>query len=92
MSKTIWIDIPTEQGYNQKMLFDEGQFKEFIDLVEKKGRKEIGIWILEVTDDYVILYKSASFDKSTWSGPNYAMSRDDAKVAINNLLKGDTNE
>ena len=92
MNKTIWIEIPTEQGYNQKMLFNEEEFREFIDLVENQGRKEIGVWILEVVDDKVILYKSASFNKSTWSGPNYIMSRDDAKVAINNLLKGDENE
>jgi len=85
MGKIIWIEIPTEQGYNQKMMFDEGQFEEFIDLIENKGKKEIGIWILEVTDDSVILYKSASFDKSTWSGPNYAMARDDAKIAIEKL-------
>jgi len=92
MSEMIKIEIPTEQGYNQIMMFNENQFDEFIDLVENKGKKEIGIWILQVTDDYVILYKSASFDKSTWSGPNYVMARDDAKVAINNFFKGDTND
>jgi len=84
----IKIEIPTEQGYNQMMMFNKDEFDEFIDLVKNKGKKEIGIWILEVTDDYVILYKSASFDRLTWSGPNYVMARDDVKVKINNLLKG----
>jgi len=80
---TITLSIPTEQGYDQSFIFTKNGYVEFNDLVKNRGKKTIdNNWILEVTEKSVILYKSATFDPKSYTGPNYVMSREDAKLAI----------
>ena len=80
---TITLNIPTEQGYEQSFIFTKNGYVEFNDLVKNRGKKTIdNNQILEVTEKSVILYKSATFDPKNYTGPNYIMSREDAKLAI----------
>jgi len=77
----IKLTIPTEQGYDQDFIFSKNGYMEFKDLVKNKGKRIINSWILEVTDQYLILYKSATFNADTYTGPNYVMARHDAELA-----------
>lgn len=86
----ITLQIPTEQNYTQSLTFTENGFSRFKNLVYKTGKDTIDSWILEVTEENVILYKSASFDPKSYSGPNYVMSREDAKQAIKDKNQKET--